>query len=716
MAQERIEIRFTAKGDKALILAIKQLDIVTKRLTGTVSVYEKELKDLRRAQQRYTAAGIAGVKNMRIQAGAFATLRSKLLLYSFAVGLGTAALAKLTGKFQEQEKAEKKLSVALGRNIKSLKNYASGLQQVTAFGDEEILNAQALFAAYTDDEEQIKKATVATLDFAAAKGIDLTTASDLMAKTMNSSTNALSRYGINVEGVVGSTSRLDSMTRSISRLYQGQAAAATDTLAGKLTQMTNAFGDANEAVGKAFAPTLKILSEIFTDVAEDTREWFLQFSEDPLETTIRQIEEAGGNADELRLSLLKFKQIDLNKAVENLPDDIKTSEDAMLKLKEIEDSYIAALKEQGEIQEELVEKGIDENDIRNNTSEGLQSQINALQSIVNLSAKGTDEIRDGNSELAIMVANANTMNEQQKIASSVVLKGMVDKYKDMLLANDENIEKIKKQREQYERITQALLKYEAGLMSIEQLQEIINGGTEDTSNTFLDFLDQLDSRLVTTAGKFATTFGDMGDIAANSANERIAANNKAAEEEITALKSSRKFQRMSAEAQLREEQKVRDKLEKQNRKAKKKANKLKAAEFRINQIIKIREAIMNTQTAFSEALGKPWLQALIVAQGAAAVAVIAAQKPPKMERGGYIGGRRHSQGGTLIEAERGEFVMSRDAVESVGLETMNRINQGSGGAINVNFTGNVLSSDFIEEEAIPQIRDAIRRGADIGVG
>ena len=236
------------------------------------------------------------------------------------------------------------------------------------------------------------------------------------------------------------------------------------------------------------------------------------------------------------------------------------------------------------------------------------------------------------------------------------------------------------------------------------------------TNKQLDFLDQLDSRLVTTGEKLGTTFGDMGDIAADSANERIAANNKAAEEEIKALKSSRKFQRMSAEAQLKEEQKVRDKLEKQNRKAKKKANKLKAAEFRINQIIKIREAIMNTQTAVTAALDKPWLVALIAAQGAAAVATIAAQKPPRMERGGYIGGRRHSQGGTLIEAERGEFIMSRNAVESVGLEAMNRINQGGGGAINVNFTGNVLSSDFIEEEAIPQIRDAIRRGADIGVG
>ena len=38
---------------------------------------------------------------------------------------------------------------------------------------------------------------------------------------------------------------------------------------------------------------------------------------------------------------------------------------------------------------------------------------------------------------------------------------------------------------------------------------------------------------------------------------------------------------------------------------------------------------------------------------------------------------------------------------------------GQGGSININFSGNVLSKDFIEEEAIPLIRDAIRRGGTI---
>ena len=88
----------------------------------------------------------------------------------------------------------------------------------------------------------------------------------------------------------------------------------------------------------------------------------------------------------------------------------------------------------------------------------------------------------------------------------------------------------------------------------------------------------------------------------------------------------------------------------------------------------------------------------------------------KMEDGGLVGGRRHSAGGTMIEAEQGEYVMSRNAVNAVGVEAMNRINAGGGaGNVNISFAGNVMSQDFIEDEAIPMIKEAIRRGADIGV-
>ena len=105
---------------------------------------------------------------------------------------------------------------------------------------------------------------------------------------------------------------------------------------------------------------------------------------------------------------------------------------------------------------------------------------------------------------------------------------------------------------------------------------------------------------------------------------------------------------------------------------------------------------------------------LTLAQGLAG-AVAAHNAASKMEQGGLVGGRRHSQGGTIIEAEQGEFIMSRNAVDAVGVEAMNRINAGGGGSVNISFEGNVMSQDFIEDEAIPMIKEAIRRGADIGV-
>tara|TARA_Y100001963_G_scaffold1041_1_gene1527 strand:- start:4321 stop:6690 length:2370 start_codon:yes stop_codon:yes gene_type:complete len=114
-----------------------------------------------------------------------------------------------------------------------------------------------------------------------------------------------------------------------------------------------------------------------------------------------------------------------------------------------------------------------------------------------------------------------------------------------------------------------------------------------------------------------------------------------------------------------------------------------------------------------------------LAAGIAAAVVIAQQasklgssgsSPDQFAEGGYVGGRPHSQGGTIIEAERGEFVMSRNAVESIGLETLNQMNQsGGGGGINVTVTGNVLTQDFVEGELAESIKEAVRRGSDFGL-
>jgi len=92
---------------------------------------------------------------------------------------------------------------------------------------------------------------------------------------------------------------------------------------------------------------------------------------------------------------------------------------------------------------------------------------------------------------------------------------------------------------------------------------------------------------------------------------------------------------------------------------------------------------------------------------------ISAGKADKFEQGGMVGGKRHSQGGTIIEAEQGEFVMSRDAVSRIGINNLTAMNQGgSGTTINISAP---LLDDTIVDSIIPKIEEAVRRGSDLGV-
>ena len=83
----------------------------------------------------------------------------------------------------------------------------------------------------------------------------------------------------------------------------------------------------------------------------------------------------------------------------------------------------------------------------------------------------------------------------------------------------------------------------------------------------------------------------------------------------------------------------------------------------------------------------------------------------KFEDGGLVGGRRHSQGGTMIEAESGEFVMSRDAVSRIGVNNLEAMNNGGGGmTINISAP---LVDDTVVDSIIPKIKEAVRRGESL---
>ena len=99
MAANKITIKFNSQGERNLLKALKNLAKAQDNLTRTTKKFGK-------AQDNTAKGG-------RLLNNAFATMRSKMLLLNFAMGLGIKQLGvfvKEAGKVQEMERAFTNLS------------------------------------------------------------------------------------------------------------------------------------------------------------------------------------------------------------------------------------------------------------------------------------------------------------------------------------------------------------------------------------------------------------------------------------------------------------------------------------------------------------------------------------------------------------------------------------------------------------------------------
>ena len=96
------------------------------------------------------------------------------------------------------------------------------------------------------------------------------------------------------------------------------------------------------------------------------------------------------------------------------------------------------------------------------------------------------------------------------------------------------------------------------------------------------------------------------------------------------------------------------------------AEKIKQA--KLDRATALFEIALNTSIAVSKSIaaspqtfGLPF-SAFAIAQGLIEAGIVLAKPLPKYKRGGMVGGQSHEAGGTIIEAERGEFVVNRNSV------------------------------------------------------
>tara|TARA_R110002020_G_scaffold472472_1_gene700609 strand:- start:29719 stop:32835 length:3117 start_codon:yes stop_codon:yes gene_type:complete len=195
--------------------------------------------------------------------------------------------------------------------------------------------------------------------------------------------------------------------------------------------------------------------------------------------------------------------------------------------------------------------------------------------------------------------------------------------------------------------------------------------------------------------------------------------NRVESEELESLRNSVAYKYMTDAQKITAEKKITEANDKLREKEKNSANKKIKENFKIQQAAKIASIAMSTADAVMKAMagsifsaGLPWT-AIAVAMGAAQTALVLGQKAPTMRQGGLIGGLEHEAGGTPIIAEQGEFIMNRQAVDDLGVEALDRMNQGGLGSPNITFSGNILSDQFLEEEAVPKIKEILRQGGSI---
>lgn len=207
--------------------------------------------------ERDTKGLATSTKQASSSFGSFAKSAAGLAAGLLSIGAATRFITSSIKAQSAQIAAVNKLNLALANQgelsqeaSKDLQDYAAALQEVTVFGDETIIAVEGQLASFGLVGDELKRATEASLDFASATGSELRAAADLVGKAFVGETGSLSRYGIVLEDNLEKTEKFEAAVSQLEARFGGAARAATETFTGGLQQLSNSFGDTQEAFGK----------------------------------------------------------------------------------------------------------------------------------------------------------------------------------------------------------------------------------------------------------------------------------------------------------------------------------------------------------------------------------------------------------------------------------------------------------------------------------
>jgi len=757
MAKQELLIKFKQQGSKELIAALKTLATQQRKLEGGLTklkVAQQKIagsqirvaastKTLTKVQQKQGEATLFQTTSNRLLtkenlllSNSFAVLRSKMLLASFAAMLIEQAFTGLVRTYGKQQAVNEKLRQGLS-NVQGtvegvtqrLLDYSSALQKTTAFGDELITNGMVQLTTFGLNEEAMKSLTPQILNVARAIQTtggampDLNSLFIAFGKATTTGIGTLTRYGVVLTDTeqaqlkaMSANEKAVEIGNILERQYGGLAEAYAKTTAGMLESAAAARGDAAEAMGEALAPVVLAAAKAFKFLFEVMdAQVFKTLGVVILSVTAGLTAYAAATlAANVAIGLMTGSLLAMNATMMANP---YLAAAAAIGL-----AMVATVKYFGLFENEPI---TDATKAQMKLTNSILEQIKAIEKLEEAtnSAKREEILRS----IQLVMVNKELFSSTEKYQE--VLTDLVDKYDALSPAakrQKEIQDELKKATEEEEKLRKKLIKaYEAQeKANINEQIKILKDqivALNDAEKERLRLLEEQMNNQKALKGSYEEFTGVQFAklVADEKEKENIAQFISEYPEAANALGLFTEAEKQSFSTINKFSKLMSDSI-------------INANDFE--------DAISATSVAFRKALTSMAVEmasraalfalfsGLTGGAGAFAMGNIGkfALTGGVAHKGGLIkdDGRvqRFATGGSVkggdnvpILAQGGEYVMQRSAVQSIGIENLNRMNQSGGGSVTVNVSGNVMSQDYVEGELAGQIKEAVRRGNDFGV-
>lgn len=200
-----------------------------------------------------------------------------------AIGLATNAAAQDAQAQELLANTLRNTAGATDATIASTEAWIEAQGRALGVADDQLRPALGILSGATGDVAKAQELAALAMDISAAKGVDVETASNALAKAYGGNLGALKRLVPGIDEAAIKSGDFTQAQKALSEMVGGSAATAADTQAGKMEKAKVAIDEATESIGQAFLPIMETLAGILTDTVapaiQAAADWFKNLDE-----------------------------------------------------------------------------------------------------------------------------------------------------------------------------------------------------------------------------------------------------------------------------------------------------------------------------------------------------------------------------------------------------------------------------------------------------